>query len=160
MIGGPECINTKWTMCLLSVWWYQTTLLYLMPLDMTNKLRGSRQALVKMLPIITLWILNTIRPDEIDRHFGDGIYYAHVLVIWAYVSLNFVPSGLLNKAPVVCNYNPCPNLTHWDRDKMAAFFQTTFSNGFSWMKIYGFRLGFHWSLFIGFELTTFQHWFR
>ena len=51
-------------------------------------------------------------------------------------------------------------LTHWGRDKMAAFFQTTSSNGFSWMKIYGFHLGFHWSLFLGFELTIFQHWFR
>ena len=26
-------------------------------------------------------------------------------------------------------------LTHWGRDKMAAIFQTTFSNGFSWMKL-------------------------
>ena len=33
-------------------------------------------------------------------------------------------------------------LTHWDRDKMAAIFQTTVSNGFSWMKIYEFRLSF------------------
>ena len=27
-------------------------------------------------------------------------------------------------------------LTHWGRDKMAAIFRTTFSNGFSWMKMY------------------------
>ena len=27
-------------------------------------------------------------------------------------------------------------LTHWGRDKMADIFQTTFSNSFSWMKIY------------------------
>ena len=31
-------------------------------------------------------------------------------------------------------------LTHWGRDKMDALFQTTFSNGFSWMKMYEFRL--------------------
>ena len=36
-------------------------------------------------------------------------------------------------------------LTHWGRDKMAAIFQTTFSNAFSWMKMYEFRLKFHWS---------------
>ena len=30
--------------------------------------------------------------------------------------------------------------THWGRDKMAAIFQTTFSNGFSWMKLYEFWL--------------------
>ena len=43
---------------------------------------------------------------------------------------------------------------------MAAIFQTKFSNGFSWMKIYEFRLTFHWSLFLGVQLTIFQHWFR
>ena len=29
-------------------------------------------------------------------------------------------------------------LTHWGRDKMAAIFQTTFSEAFSWKKIYNF----------------------
>ena len=38
--------------------------------------------------------------------------------------------------------------------------QTTFSNAFSWMKMYGFRSRFHCSLFLRFELTIFQHWFR
>ena len=51
-------------------------------------------------------------------------------------------------------------LTHWGRGKMAAIFQTTFSNAFSWMKMYEFRLRFHWSLFLRFELTIFHHWFR
>ena len=52
------------------------------------------------------------------------------------------------------------SLTHWDRDKMAAISQTTFSNGFSWMKMYEFRLTFHWSWFLGVQLTIFEHWFR
>ena len=51
-------------------------------------------------------------------------------------------------------------LTHWGRDKMAAFSQTTLSNTFSWMKILEFRLKFHWSLFPRVQLTIFQHWFR
>ena len=51
-------------------------------------------------------------------------------------------------------------LTHWGWDKMDAIFQTTFSNAFSWMKIYEFRLSFHWSLFLSVQLTIFQHWFR
>ena len=51
-------------------------------------------------------------------------------------------------------------LTLWGRDKMAAIFQTTFSNRFSWMKMYGFRLTFHWSLFLGVQLTIFQYWSR
>ena len=50
--------------------------------------------------------------------------------------------------------------THWGRDKMAAIFQTTLSNAFSWMKMLEFRLKFHWNLFIRVQLTTFQHWFR
>ena len=73
-----------------------------------------------------------------------------------------------------CNYLPMPqipmfahkspnvwrHLTHWGRDKMAAISQTTFSNAFSWMKMYEFHLRFHWNLFLRFELTIFQHWFR
>ena len=51
-------------------------------------------------------------------------------------------------------------LTHWGRDKMAAIFQTTFSNGFSWMKMFEFRLKCHWSLFQMVKLTIFQSWFR
>ena len=37
-------------------------------------------------------------------------------------------------------------LAHQGRCKMAAIFQTTFSNAFSWMKMYKFRLKLHWSL--------------
>ena len=48
-------------------------------------------------------------------------------------------------------------LTHWGRGKVAAILQRTFSNAFSWMKMYKFYLTFHWSLF---QLTTIQHWFR
>ena len=51
-------------------------------------------------------------------------------------------------------------LTHWGRDKMAAIFQTTFSNAFSWMKMYKFRVRFHWNLFPRVQLTISQHWFR
>ena len=50
--------------------------------------------------------------------------------------------------------------THWGRDKLAAIFRTTLWNAFSWMKIYTLRLIFHWSLFLRFQLTIFQHWFR
>ena len=43
---------------------------------------------------------------------------------------------------------------------MAAFSWTTFSNAFSWMKMYKFRSRFHWSLFPWVNLAIFQHWFR
>ena len=51
-------------------------------------------------------------------------------------------------------------LTHWGWDKMASILQTTFSNAFSWMKMYKFRLKFHWHLFLGVQLNILQHWFR
>ena len=51
-------------------------------------------------------------------------------------------------------------LTHWGRDKMVVLFQTTFLNGFSSMKMYRFRLRFHWSLFPRAQITIFQHWLR
>ena len=56
------------------------------------------------------------------------------------------------------NWLPC-FLTHWGRDKMAAFSQTTLSNALSWMKMFEFRLKFHWRLFPRVQLTIFQHWF-
>ena len=41
--------------------------------------------------------------------------------------------------------------------KMAAIFQTTFSNAFSSMEMYEFHLRFHWSLFLGVQLTIFHY---
>ena len=43
---------------------------------------------------------------------------------------------------------------------MAAIFQTTFWNGFSWMKLYEYQLKVHWNLFPRVKLTIFRHWFR
>ena len=55
------------------------------------------------------------------------------------------------------NYDGILPLIHWGWDKMADYSQTTFSNAFSWMKIYEFRLIFHWILFLRVKLTIFQH---
>ena len=49
---------------------------------------------------------------------------------------------------------PRQNGHHWP------FWQRTFSNVFSWMKKFDFRLNFHWSLFLRVQLTIAQHWFR
>ena len=51
-------------------------------------------------------------------------------------------------------------LTHWGQDQTATISQTTYSNVISLMKMYEFRLEFHWGLFPRFELTVFQHRFR
>ena len=57
-------------------------------------------------------------------------------------------------------YSHPSSLTHWGRDKMAAIFQTTFPNEFSWLKMYEYRVKFHWSLFLRVQLIISQHWFR
>ena len=51
-------------------------------------------------------------------------------------------------------------LTHRGRDKMDAISQTTCSSGFYWMKMFEFRLKFHWSLFLRVQSTIIQHCFR
>ena len=48
-------------------------------------------------------------------------------------------------------------LTHLPLDKMAAISQTMFSDAFSWMKSFVFRLKFHLSLFVRVQLTITQH---
>ena len=50
--------------------------------------------------------------------------------------------------------------THWGRDKIDEFFETAFWNAFSWMRMFEFRLTFHWSVFLRAELTRVQHWLR
>ena len=50
-------------------------------------------------------------------------------------------------------------LTYWGRDKMTAISRTTFSNALSWMKKYAIWFKIHWSLFLRFQLTIYQHWF-
>ena len=55
---------------------------------------------------------------------------------------------------------PVASLTYWGWDNMAVILQTAFPNAFSWMKMYEFWIKFHWSLFLRFLLTIFQHWYR
>ena len=64
--------------------------------------------------------------------------------------------ALTRYAPMLIN----SSFTYWDRYKMTTIFQTTFSTGFAWMKMYESGLKFHWSLFLGVQLTIFHHWFR
>ena len=78
--------------------------------------------------------------------------------------VNFKMNNYIHIIKTSVSY-PCHGLslsmiTHWGRDKMDAIFQTTISNGISWMKIYLFRLKFHWSLLLRVQITISQHWFR
>ena len=64
---------------------------------------------------------------------------------WHYIMLEesevkWTPDSLIN----ICTHWKY-HLTHWGRDKMADISQTTFPSVFSSMKMFEFRLKFHWS---------------
>ena len=92
-----------------------------------------------------------------------------VNIIWCPMqqTADFWSTGIVllspNKSCEIClkrYWDKLHQITHWGRDKMAAIFQTTFSNAFSWIKMYELWLKFHWSLFLWVQLAMFQHWFR
>ena len=88
-----------------------------------------------------------------------------LMVWWCQASFNFtIKSSTLHFFYFMVSFlslvHHINGLTHWGRDQIDAMSQTTFSNAFSRMKMNEFRIGFHWSLFLRFELTIFQHWFR
>ena len=60
----------------------------------------------------------------------------------------------------IIDRNACRHmaLTHWGRDTIAAISQTTFSNAFSWMEMYEFRLKFHSSLFLRLDWSAPSHY--
>ena len=76
------------------------------------------------------------------------------------IAKQFIDTNMHSDAFINCSSTvtqvQLDTLTHWGRDKIDAISQTTFLISFSWMKIFEFRLKFHWSLF---QLTIFQHWF-
>ena len=66
----------------------------------------------------------------------------------------------INEAMDMQKWTGMLKLTHWGPRQMDAISQTTFSNAFSWMKLFESQLKFHWSLFPRVQLTIFQQWFR
>ena len=61
---------------------------------------------------------------------------------------------------IICNSGPNIWMNTLRPRQNGRLFQTIFSNAFSWMKMYEFRLRFHWSSFLISLSTIFQHWFR
>ena len=73
-----------------------------------------------------------------------------------------IPFALYNEACMIklrsCTWIPTTTkgLTHWGRDKMDAISQTTYSSGFSWIKMFEFRLKFQWSLFLRVQIMAWR----
>ena len=118
---------------------------------------------------------------DINIYYIQAWYFSEICNLWHPPNIEMIyrlPLCSLqpdvNIKPVALGYNREYNisqiriplqqqhvtLTHWGRDKMAAISQTTLSSTFSWKKMSEFRLKFHWSLFLGVQLTIFQHCFR
>ena len=79
------------------------------------------------------------------------------------IARSWIPTETISNTCIICVFKIWICLislvADWGRDKMAAIFQTTCSNGFYWMKMYELQLKFHWCLFPRVQLTIFQHWF-
>ena len=67
----------------------------------------------------------------------QDIYYA--AQCWLYLHGQ---AGIVDALQTECPATE-QDLTHWGRDKMAAIFQTTVSNAFSWMKTFVLWFNFH-----------------
>ena len=95
------------------------------------------------------WMLMMVW-DITFTNFGRTFY--HVSDITAYYFLTDDRCGVSN--------HTAPGEVNVALDYMAAILQTTYSNTFSWTKIYFFWVTFHWSLFLRVRLTISRHWLR
>ena len=122
------------------------------PVNSTHKGQWSGAL---MLSLIYAWIygwVNNPEAGELRRHRA----HYDVIVMFGH---NLHSCGWMWPTSFMDQPLFALGLPHWSRDKMAAIFQTTFSNAFSWMKMFKFRLRFHGSLFPRVQLMIFQHWF-
>ena len=86
-------------------------------------------------------------------------YHRTYFITWCVINVfgeDKCPKGIAQHVLKICSFVDI--LTHWGRDEMDIS-ETTFSNVFSSIKMFEFRLQFYWSLFLRDQLTIFQHWF-
>ena len=116
-----------------------TSVLYSSPLYMICHLA---------IKIISLSLSNSV---YFEKTLWHHIIYQHFLV-WHWVSIDKGTTSIVWKAAekVAITVLPRP-LIHRGRDKMADIFPTTFSNVFSSVKMFEFRLEFNWNLFLSFQ---------
>ena len=71
-----------------------------------------------------------------------------LVILFAFMQVCITTMTMIPCEPCdILNRRKLDSLTPWGRDKMVATYLTTFLNAFSCMKIYKFRLRFHWSFF-------------
>ena len=130
-------------------------------LAVSNLLQGS------FVNVPSQWEM-TLHCNVVSHWLGAYTTWSLLLIIciWIYIILCVDHNKIrCSQYHIMCYHACCLSairlyLTHWGRDKMPAFFQMTFSNVFSWMKMFEFRLKLYWILFLMVQLTIFRHWFR
>ena len=106
--------------------------------------------------IVMIWV--ALYPNEFDSS-SEELWVSHCF--WRVLRLMRRKTRLLwARTSGRGRWPTHGELAHWGRGKMNAISQTTFWSAFYWMKMFEFRLKFHWSLFLRDQLTIFQHWFR
>ena len=118
---------------------------------------------------IRLWF-NTLRQQAITSSNVDTFLRYHIALSGHNESAHWCLSKLGRPWQTAGwkAFNWTNVLTRWFKThfnslrpkQMDAISQTTFSSICFLMKMFGFRLKFHWSLFLRTQLTIIQHWFR
>ena len=99
---------------------------------------------------IPLKLILTHWGREKDAHHCTNDVFKRIFLndnIWIMIK---IPQKFVPKLPI--NSSPPPPL-----EKMTTISQTTYSNAFSWMKIFQFQVWCHWNMFLGIQLTICQH---
>ena len=121
-------------------------------------------------PPVHRWAVNSPHKGPVTRKifsFDDVIMNNDVAcsahggfrcTTWQAPKLHITESPLHTEVQWYWTDSTNPTLTHWG--KIPAILQTSFSSAFSWMKMYECCLRCHWSLFLRFEITMLQYWFR
>ena len=92
-------------------------------------------------------ILENVHMTTAPMSYTEVLTFGKVMLKQIYVcGILFTDHESFVRCTLVCWYYRQSTLAHWCQDKMAAVFQTTLSNAFSWMKMLLFWLKFHWSL--------------
>ena len=100
-----------------------------------------------------LWVITTwINRRWVDWKYEAGNFGMQTYLSWLIKTMlhpkHFHENLCLNNTYRKCvRFFGLRSYCHWGRDNMGAVFKTTFSNAFSLMMMYKFRLRFHWSLF-------------
>ena len=117
--------------------------------------RGAPKYAVLILAIFCIICFTTIFPKMEYRKFNPIPSTVYVYIPCISWSKN-PPNGISQYG---CDLDKVIAVNTLRPRKISTSSKTTFWNGFSWVKMYQFRLDFYWNLFLGTQLTISQHWF-